>query len=69
MSFEALKEKVDSLPDGERRRLLAYLVSVEDAKTAGYAARLSKKIDDKTPGRWLTIEELDKKLGLDGAEP
>lgn len=68
MSFEALKEQVDSLPDGERRRLLAYLVSVEDAKTTGYAERLSQKVEDKTPGRWLTIEELDKKLGLNGAE-
>lgn len=68
MSFEALKEQVDTLPDGERRRLLAYLVSVEDAKTTGYAEGLGKKIENNTPGRWLTMEDLDKKLGWNGAE-
>ena len=64
MSFEALKEKIDLLPDGDRRRLLAYLVALEDAKTAGHAERLGKKIEDETPGRWLTMNDLDRKLGL-----
>jgi len=68
MSFETIKEQVDLLQDAERRRLLAYLVSIEDAKMTGYAERLGKKIDDNTPERWLTIEELDKKLGLNAAE-
>ena len=67
MSFEMLKEQVDSLADGERRRLMAYLVSVEDAKVQGHAARMAEKIRDNTPGRWLTLEEIEKRYQDDGA--
>jgi hypothetical protein len=65
VSFETLKEQVDSLSDAERRRLMAYLVSVEDAKIQGHAARMREKIDDKTPGRWLTLEDIAKRYGTD----
>jgi hypothetical protein len=53
-----LKAQVDSLADSERRRLMAYLVAVEDAKVQGHAARMAEKIDDNTPGRWFTLEDI-----------
>ena len=61
MSFETLKEQVDSLADGERRRLMAYLVALEDAKIQNHAARMAEKIDDNTPGRWFTLEDIEKR--------
>ena len=64
MSFEALKEQVDLLQDGERRRLMAYLVSVEHAKTADHAERMRKKIECNDPARWMTLEDLEKRLHL-----
>ena len=65
MSFEALKEQVDALPDAERRRLMAYLVSVEHAKNSEYGERMKEKIECSDPDRWLTLEEVEKRLRLD----
>ncbi len=64
MSFETIKEQVDLLADAERRRLMAYLVAVEDAKVQGHAARMREKIEDNTPGRWFTLEEVEKRFQL-----
>jgi hypothetical protein len=61
MSFETLKDQVDALTDSERRRLMAYLVAVEDAKVQDHAARMAEKIDDNTPGRWFTLEDIEKR--------
>jgi len=68
VSFEALKEQVDSLSDAERRRLMAYLVTIEDAKIQGHAARMREKIDDNTPGHWFTLEDIAKRYGTAEAE-
>jgi hypothetical protein len=68
MSFEALKEQVDRLPDSERRRLMAYLVSVEHSKNAEHARRMKEKIESSDPTRWLTLDELDKRLKLNDGE-
>ena len=64
MSFETLKEQVDALTDAERRRLMAHLVSVEQSKNADHARRMAEKINCKDPSRWLTLEEVEKRLHL-----
>jgi hypothetical protein len=65
MSIDVLKTEVESLPGDERRKLMAFMVALEDKGRADYAAELARKIDDKSPGRWLTLEECEQKL----AEP
>ena len=65
MSFNALKEEAAQLPVSERRRLVAYLVSLDDSQDSGYREKLRRKIDDNTEGNWLTINEMDRKLGTD----
>ena len=65
MSIEALQSEVRALSAEQRRKLMAYMVAIEDQNRAGYAAELARKIDDKAPGRWLTAEECERKLGLD----
>jgi len=64
MSFDMLLKEVASLGEGERRRLLALMVAMDDRASAGYAEMLARKIDDQTPGRWLTPEECARELGL-----
>lgn len=64
MSFDTLKLEVESLPSAARRKLMAFMVALEDQSRAGYAAKLAEKIDDKSPDRWLTPEECERKLGL-----
>ncbi len=64
MSVEELEREMEGRADAERHRIMAYLVSIEDRKHADYMAKLARKIDDKDPSRWITLEELEKRLGL-----
>lgn len=69
MSFETLKEQVDLLADAERRRLMAYLVSVEHSKSTEHAERMKQKIECTDSARWLTLEELENRLHLNDGTP
>jgi hypothetical protein len=64
MSIEALKQELAGLDDESRHHIMAYLVSIEDQKDASYREEMARKIDDKDPSHWLTLEEFDKKLSL-----
>ena len=66
MSFDMLKTELQSLPAEARRKLMAFMVALEDQSRDGYAAKLAGKIDDRSPERWLTAEECERKLGLTG---
>lgn len=64
MSFDMLLKEVQALGDDERRKLLAFIVTMEDRANAGYAEKLAAKIDDSAPERWLTPEQCARELGL-----
>jgi hypothetical protein len=69
MSFEVLQSEVRALPLVARRKLMAFMVALQDETREGYAAKLAQKIDDQSPGRWLTAEDCERKLGLpDGSK-
>jgi hypothetical protein len=68
VSIEALKREVQGLGSEARRQLLAFMIALEDEAHPDYARRLAQKIDDRSPGRWLTAEQCERELGLnDGA--
>ncbi len=62
MNVEELEREVEGLNDAERRRLMAHLVAIEDRKRPAYRAEMARKIDDKDPSHWLTLEEFDRLL-------
>ena len=64
MSIEVLQSEVSALAPEERRRLMAYMVAMEDNGRADYAASLAQRIDDASPGRWRTPEQCERELGL-----
>ena len=64
MSFEVLQTEVRALPADARRKLMAFMVALQDEGREGYAAKLAQKIDDRSPGPWLSAEECERKLGL-----
>lgn len=66
MSFDLLKTELQALPADARRKLMAFMVALEDQARDGYAAKLAAKIDDKSPERWLTADDCERKLGLSG---
>ena len=64
MSIEALKQELASLGDADRHHIMSYLVSIEEQKDVAYRTEMARKIDDKDPSHWLTLEEFDKRLSL-----
>ena len=68
MSLDVLMKEVGALDGAGRRRLMAYMVALEDRSNPGYREKLAQKIDDTTPGRWLTPEQIEQELGLNRGE-
>ncbi|PWU16745.1 MAG: hypothetical protein C5B50_12905 [Verrucomicrobia bacterium] len=64
VSIEAIRNELRALPSAERRKLMAFMVALEDEGREGYAAKLAKRIDDRSPERWLTPEQCERELGL-----
>ena len=64
MSIEAIQSELRALPVEERRKLMAFLVVLEDVGLADYEAKLAQRIDDRSPARWLTPEQCERELGL-----
>ena len=62
MSIEAIKQELASLDVEHRNKIVAYLLSINDQNDAEYRTSLTRKIDDKNPAHWLTLEELDRRL-------
>jgi len=63
MSIEAIKSELRALSVEERRRVMAFMVALEDEGRADYAAKLAERIDDHSPGRWLSPEQCERELG------
>jgi hypothetical protein len=64
MSVEELKQELATLDATRRNEILAFLVSLNDRENPERLAKISRILDDKDPSRWLTLEEVEKRLGL-----
>lgn len=60
-----LRQELAALPAHDRSRIMAFLVALQDRDDAAYRAELARKIDDETPDRWLKVEEMDRRFGID----
>ena len=64
MTIEALKQEISTLPYSDRKKLMAHIISLQDTDSEEYKKKMGRKIDDKNPDNWLSLEELDKRLGI-----
>ena len=62
MSLTQLKEQAAHLPFKERRELIAFLVSLQTESDEEFQKTLATKIDDKNPGNWVELDELQKRF-------
>ena len=62
VSIQEIKSELEALPVEERKELAAFLISLRHKDLAGYRAKMSDKIDDKSPENWMTLEEFDQRL-------
>jgi hypothetical protein len=64
VSIDALKKELRALSAENRRKLVAFMITLEDQGRAGYAAELARRIDERSPERWLTAADCERELGL-----
>jgi hypothetical protein len=69
MSIEAIKQELANLDETSRHQIMAFLVAMDDLKDPQYRASIARKIDDKDPSHWMTLEELEQRLSLREDEP
>jgi hypothetical protein len=62
VSLAELKHELEHLTPAERRHLTAHLVALERRVDPEFQRELTRKIDDHTPDRWLTVEEAESRL-------
>lgn len=65
MSLEVIMEEARKLGGPERRRLAAFLTTLREDSEPSFAEEMASRIDDKTPGHWVTFEELEKRYAAD----
>jgi hypothetical protein len=64
MSFEALTREVAAWPDDQIRRFQAFLVTLRHQREKGALEKLAAKLDDPDPSRWISLEDVETRLGL-----
>ncbi len=62
MGIEVLKRELAGLAMAERSQIMAYLLALQDGQDDVCRATLARKIDEKNPNRWVSIDELDRRL-------
>jgi hypothetical protein len=62
MSFAELKSEVDRLTPEEVQKLRAYLILKDRMNDPKFMQEMSRKLNDPDPSRWLTLEEVEKRL-------
>lgn len=65
MSFEAIQQEITTWDAGSLRKLQALVVSLRLRQDEpDFAEKMARKIDDRTPGNWVTLEEFGQRLDL-----
>jgi hypothetical protein len=65
MSLKELQEEASALDAGSRRRLMAFLVALEDRGDEAYRRELSSRIEDKSPENWISLDKARTRLAED----
>jgi hypothetical protein len=62
MTLAEIKKEIDALSPEQRKRLIAYLVAGDRFSDPEFRRELARRIDDKDPGHWISLEEAEKRL-------
>lgn len=62
MSFVTVQKEVECWDDEDQDRLAAYLATLRLRRTEAHAAELRRRLDDRDPGNWLSLEEVKSRL-------
>jgi len=61
VSLEDIKTQIARMPREHQDQLAAYLVHLRHQRDSKAPAETRRKIEDKNPANWLSLDELKKK--------
>jgi hypothetical protein len=61
MTVEEIKTQIALLAEAQQDHLAAFLVSLRRQRDTGARQEIARRIDDKQPENWLTVDELKEK--------
>ena len=62
MSLDALEKEIAALDAAALRRLQQFIRSLRQERDPAWRAEMARKIDDHTPGQWLSLDEAEREL-------
>ena len=69
MSVDAIIEELPKLNDADLLRIQDLLNSIRDQRDVTYMKELERRIDDKDPSHWVTLEDLQRRSSLREDDP
>jgi hypothetical protein len=69
MSIDAIIQELPKLESADLRRIRDILNSIEDQRNVEYMKELARRLDEKDPSRWVSLEELQSRLSLREDDP
>ena len=63
ISFETIQNEVAQWPEENVRRLQGFLVAMTHQRD-GRLQSFARKLDDTSPGKWVSLEDAEVQLGL-----
>lgn len=62
MTLETVQREIEKWDPEDQDRLAASLSVLRLKRDRAHAAKLGDRLDDKSPGNWLTLDELKRAL-------
>ena len=62
MGITQIIDEVDKMEPADRKRLMSHLVLRRIRENEAYRKELARWLDDKTPGKWITLDEVKSRL-------
>jgi hypothetical protein len=58
MTMEQIEEEVSNLPETQQDHLVAYVVHLRHMRDASARQDLSRRMDDRDPAHWISVDQL-----------
>ena len=66
MKLDDLHREAERLSPEERRKLIGFLVTMDIRRDEDYRAELRRRLDDRDPQGWISLNEAERRLKSDG---
>ena len=66
MKLDDVQREAERLSPEEQRKLIGFLVTMDIRRDEDYRAELRRRLDDRDPQGWISLNEAERRLKSDG---